>query len=372
MISELSPKAREYAVADSQLSGLSVRVRKSGTKTWIVRARDNRGQLCRITLGNTSCLSPQQARARGEVAKAELRQGITPRNEDEMRGPTANQFFETYLQRHAINKKRPRTIQEDKGYWRRCLGPALGKFPMRSITQRDIQDFMEQHAGCPIQANRSLSLIKHMFSCWRKWEYRTDDPCQNISTYSEHFREVYLDAPAVAALFDAADHDADNSAAAIVKLGVLTGARASEILKMRWSELSDSPGGLIWTLPASKTKQREANIKALNAQATSIIQAWKSDNRNRVSPWVFPALSDSQKARHFPTKSWQRIRRKAGFEELHFHDLRHTFASLAIKGGASLELIGKNMGHTRIETTHRYAHIAATDAQKVSSVLPTF
>jgi integrase len=38
-------------------------------------------------------------------------------------------------------------------------------------------------------------------------------------------------------------------------------------------------------------------------------------------------------------------------------DLRHTFASLLVSGGASLEMIGKLLGHTQMQTTQRYAHL---------------
>ena len=43
---------------------------------------------------------------------------------------------------------------------------------------------------------------------------------------------------------------------------------------------------------------------------------------------------------------------------LRFHDLRHTFASVAVSNGQSLPMIGKLLGHTQVQTTARYAHLA--------------
>ena len=54
---------------------------------------------------------------------------------------------------------------------------------------------------------------------------------------------------------------------------------------------------------------------------------------------------------------WERIRLQAEIPDVRIHDLRHTFASLLVSGGASLEMIGRLLGHTQIGTTQRYAHL---------------
>ncbi len=56
---------------------------------------------------------------------------------------------------------------------------------------------------------------------------------------------------------------------------------------------------------------------------------------------------------------WQRIRKRAGIEDVRIHDLRHTFASVAVVNGQGLPMIGKLLGHTQVQTTARYAHLAA-------------
>jgi integrase len=43
--------------------------------------------------------------------------------------------------------------------------------------------------------------------------------------------------------------------------------------------------------------------------------------------------------------------------DLRVHDLRHSFASLLVSGGASLPMIGAMLGHTQVQTTQRYAHL---------------
>ena len=57
-------------------------------------------------------------------------------------------------------------------------------------------------------------------------------------------------------------------------------------------------------------------------------------------------------------KPWYRLRRTADIEDVRIHDLRHSFASIAVSGGLTLPLIGKLLGHKKFATTERYAHLA--------------
>jgi integrase len=52
-----------------------------------------------------------------------------------------------------------------------------------------------------------------------------------------------------------------------------------------------------------------------------------------------------------------RIQKQCGLQDVRIHDLRHTFASLLVSGGASLEMVGKLLGHSQMQTTLRYAHL---------------
>jgi site-specific recombinase XerD len=54
---------------------------------------------------------------------------------------------------------------------------------------------------------------------------------------------------------------------------------------------------------------------------------------------------------------WARMREKADIPDVSIHDLRDTFASLLVSGGAWLEMIGKLLGHTQIGTTQRYSYL---------------
>ena len=84
------------------------------------------------------------------------------------------------------------------------------------------------------------------------------------------------------------------------------------------------------------------------------------------NPWVIAGrlpgshLTDLQ-------RPWRRIRKQAGLEGVRIHDLRHSFASRALALGESLTMIGKLLGHTQVQTTARYAHLARDSIQTAAA-----
>ena len=79
--------------------------------------------------------------------------------------------------------------------------------------------------------------------------------------------------------------------------------------------------------------------------------------RRPDNPWVFPGRVRGTRLRTL-NASWLVVRREAGLEDVRLHDLRHSFASRALALGESLPMIGKLLGHTQVQTTARYAHLA--------------
>jgi integrase len=105
-------------------------------------------------------------------------------------------------------------------------------------------------------------------------------------------------------------------------------------------------------LPDSKTG---AKVVHLGQPAIDVLE---NIGRLQDNPWVIVGalpgarLSDLQ-------PFWRRVRARAGLKDVRIHDLRHTFASTAVSAGQGLPMIGKLLGHTQVQTTARYAHLAA-------------
>jgi hypothetical protein len=151
----------------------------------------------------------------------------------------------------------------------------------------------------------------------------------------------------------ALDAAEDDRAAGIIRLCMLTGARVGEVRQARFEDFNLEH--LSWTKPATMTKQRRVHRVPISEEAAAIVR-----QRRLVvvagSPWLFPGDVPGQPVKEI-RRFWTRIQREAQIEDVRIHDLRHTFASLLVSGGASLEMIGKLLGHSQMQTTQRYAHL---------------
>ena len=99
------------------------------------------------------------------------------------------------------------------------------------------------------------------------------------------------------------------------------------------------------------------------AARPNCIELRETKTGGRVSP-SFATLRRYAEATS--TRPWQCIRKRAELEDVRIHDLRHGFASRALALGESL-MIGKLLGHTQVQTTARYAHLARDSMQTAAS-----
>ena len=131
---------------------------------------------------------------------------------------------------------------------------------------------------------------------------------------------------------------------------LLTGARLGEVLPLEWRHVDLQRGHI--ALPDSKTGQK---IIFLNETAIQLLARLPRADGN---PYVFVGLRPGGHIINLQ-KPWRRIRTLADIEDVRIHDLRHSFASIAAAQGASLQLIGRLLGHATQQTTQRYAHLVA-------------
>ena len=209
----------------------------------------------------------------------------------------------------------------------------------------------------PTVANRCVDILVKMFNLAEQWEMRPPgrNPCRSVRRYKvDPHKERFLTPAELARLGRTLDiapakRLASRHAAAAIRLLVLTGCRRNEIMGLAWDDLDFEAGEM--RLRDSKTGGR---IVPMPPAASEVLAALP---RVAGNPWVFPGRKKGTRQVNI-NDSWDRIRRHAGLDDVRLHDLRHTFASRALAIGEGLPMIGKLLGHNKIETTARYAHLA--------------
>ena len=102
------------------------------------------------------------------------------------------EFAADYLEHHAIPKKRPRSVENDRSMLDRIILPRLGSKKVNAVQSRDIHSLHVAMKDRPYQANRVLALMSKMFSLAINWGWRGDNPVKGIERFHEEHRERWL------------------------------------------------------------------------------------------------------------------------------------------------------------------------------------
>ena len=240
--------------------------------------------------------------------------------------------------------------------------PVLGSRDVAAMRRADIEEFLTSCRDSPAQTNRAIAIISGAFRWSERHGLRPENsnPCSGVPRARESARERFLADGEYRTLWRRFDKMQDRYPQQILcfRLLLLTGCRCAEIRCLRWSDYRD--GGL--HLAQSKTGPRRV---WLCPRSRALLDA-----APRSCAWVFPSADESG-PRHYTWlwEVWQTVCESAEISGLRIHDLRHSYASFALRKGVPVSVIGRLLGHRDIHTTMRYTHWHDTEAlAAVSSI----
>lgn len=360
----LTPRAKEFIVFDDEVTGYGVRVLPKGTKSFLVQYRKGH-RTRRVTFAKVGTLTPDEARKKARELLGSVAKGENPSEvrRIERKAPTISSLCDRFLKEYVAERCKPRTQEEYRRAVERFIKPAIGTHKINDVERADISELHHKHRSIPYQANRTLGVLSKMFNLAEVWGLRLDgsNPCRHVPKYKEHKRERYLtktELNTLGQVLREAELDGSEGvyAVAAFRLLILTGCRLMEIQSLKWEYVQ----GEYLVLPDSKTGARRI---PLPQAARAIIEGLDPVEDN---PYVI-AGKEPQGYVTDLQRPWRRIRKRAGLEDVRIHDLRHTYASNAVAQGMDLLMIGKLLGHSQIQTTMRYAHLADDPIKKAAA-----
>jgi len=383
---------------DGDLTGFGVKISPKGSKSYVYQYRASQGDGLpskprRMGLGACDRLSASAAREKAQQAFAALADGRDPlaKRRAAQSSPTVEALAKDWLAEMERRLKRDDlsagTLSDYESKVRLHIRPAIGKVKLVLLDQARIeamQETMREKGAGEELIKAVLRVASAMFAYAVRQKKMASNPTARMGQFEVAKRQRYLSAEETARLgqaLEAARESAPHWVAAAEML-LVTGARKSEILTLKWSQVTDQQFIFKIHKTARQTGDKRLPITSTAAEILKRCEAWRRPGCDFIFPSVLHRNIATRKAgKPIQLESgkpmsaggfkrfWARICKAAkltGTDALRIHDLRHSFASVAISSGDSLALIGRNLGHADPGTTSRYAHVADTAAAQAA------
>jgi integrase len=348
VVDKLQPGQIEW---DTDVVGFGVRCQRD-RKIYLLKAR-YQGRPVWLTIGDVGTWTPKLARDEASRLKRELRAGVDPdKLRTSARGqPTVDELIDRVIAEHIDVHLKPSTQATFKRLLDLFIRPAWGKRLITDVSSDDVAKLHHRLRETPRQANQVVAVASKMFNLAETWHLRpqNSNPCRHLRKFKEVVRTRFYDdteLQAIGAALAALEDEGEilPGCATVIRLAPLTGCRISELLELKWDDV-DLQGGALEIRDAKAGARRHP----IGAAAVAFLAGLE-----RVGPWVCQGvIPDKRLSTRFAQKAWEAVRARAGLNGW-FHDLRHSYGTMAGATGANAFLIRDALGHKTLAMTNRY------------------
>jgi integrase len=298
---------------------------------------------------------------------------------------TLRQFLDAWLEDTARHRLRPTTFARYRSLVRLHVIPSLGRLPLSKVTPQHLSNLYGEKLSAGLSP-RSVQFMHAVLHCALRqamlWGLIVRNPADAVKAPRPKRHQIRaLDHEQAQALLRAAGAD---PLEALYVLALMTGMRQGELLGLRWDDIDWEQGraqvrhtlqwlaGASWSLDEPKTGHSRRSIR-LPATATQTLKAHRRhQNEQRLAvgaAWDDHDLIFCNGLGRPLEKSnlWQRsftpLLQRAGLwrpgePRIRFHDLRHTYATLALRDGVPVKVVSETLGHASITLTlDTYSHV---------------
>ena len=298
---------------------------------------------------------------------------------------TVGQWMDEWFEAYAKVKVRPSSHQTYKGYIENHIKPNIGDIPIEKLTSLQLQKFYrllltegrvprieseKQPKGLSAKTVRNINqVISSAMDMAVRHKLILTNPTEGCELPKVEHREMKtLPAERLGAFLREAK---ESGVYELYYLDLATGLRRGELLGLKWEDIDLQNGiihvrrqvarvdGEVKELPL-KTKNSYRNI-SISQDAVAMLTEMEA---HRSSDYVFPSSTGGPISPDSVNNMLHRVLKRAGLPSIRFHDLRHTFATLALQNGVDIKTVSGMLGHFSAGfTLDTYAHVT-TSAQK--------
>lgn len=259
-------------------------------------------------------------------------------------------------------------------------------FDAAEVTPKHVQDFIDQWADKPRQANKYRHLLSMLFKyACAPLGLRRDNPCDQTDTFKTTSRDRYIDDAEFYRIRRGALHGKDerrNASGPIIvcaiDLAYLTFQRQGEVRRLKWADMDDE---WLYFKPAKTESTTGAKIRwkrtpEINAVLERARLFSKPKSKRAVpsaevkSVYVIHTLKGGAYTKAGLYTAWERACTRAKVENAHFHDLRAKALTDAEEAGYTMEQIQLGATHATSEMTRKYIRRRQAVSSAVEMAMP--
>jgi len=299
----------------------------------------------------------------------------------------AGQWLDLWLEDYAKLKVRPSTYQTYQGFIKHHVKPNIGSIPLLKLTTMDLQrmykellesgrvdrtEAKDKPKGLSTKTVRNIhQMVSSALRFAMEQKLIPENPATRCALPKVERKEMKtLPMERLNAFFDEAKR---TGVFELYYIDLLTGLRRGELLGLKWDDI-DFKNGILHVrrqVMRQEGKMVEAPLKTKNSYRSIAIPAdavevlkLQRDKIGSGSEYVFPSPTGGPMSSDSVLHMLQRVLKRAGLERIRFHDLRHTFATLALQNGVDVKTVSGMLGHYSAGfTLDTYAHVT-TAAQR--------
>ena len=318
-------------------------------------------------------------------ARAKLKQAIEEAKQiDPVKAKqyTVGEWMDVWFENYAKVKVRPSSRQTYRGYIDNHIKPNIGKIPLGKLSSLDLQKFYKkllsngrverieskkQSKGLSPKTVRNLhQIITSAMKLAKEQKLIATDPTDGCAL------------PKVEQLASFLREAKDSGVFELYYVELATGLRRGELLGLKWEDLDLERGDLRVKRQIARINGEvvEAPLKTKNAYRTlplardTVDVLMQQKKKVGSSPWVFPSSIGGPMSPDSVLHMLHRVLKRAGLPQVRFHDLRHTFATLALQNGVDVKTVSGMLGHYSAGfTLDTYAHVTTSVQRQAAEAM---